>query len=327
MVKKKTIITDLCVTQVALCFSKVLSKQTTTITTTKTTSRWVSGQRIIARQPFSNNQVAPSVYEAGNFAYQPQSAASSRTSNASLSSPNPAVFTLPGKWAPGPKFHIPLRCCRHSAAPTWYARILSTVLAFYFFFFFSGACYFTFKLGRHWRTGRLFCIPISSDEGGVVFCIPSSEERRLLIHAGVQKYMCLCLWQKIKPSFNSHCTRSSVQTSDLYFFTPSRRPQTKSLMSMLGLSGRKLCCFFYKRAGRTQQSQGPVRGGCLTGHNRYKSSGGSPCQLHFPGENRCRYVNTWTPQPRSSLSKVDLRVKAGPTDLFWPADRTASSVN
>lgn len=135
---KKAIRIDLCVTQGGLSFSKVFIWQTTpitTTTTTTTTSRRFSGQWIIARQPISNNQVAPSVYEASNFAYQPQSASSSRTWNASLSSPNPAVFTLPGKRAPGPKFHIPLRCCRHSAAPAWYARILSKVLAFFFFFF------------------------------------------------------------------------------------------------------------------------------------------------------------------------------------------------
>lgn len=36
-----------------------------------------------------------------------------------------------------------------------------------------------------------------------------------------------------------------------------------------------------------------------------KSSGGSPCQLHFPGESRRRYMNTWTPPllPLPSLLK------------------------
>lgn len=47
-----------------------------------------------------------------------------------------------------------------------------------------------------------------------------------------------------KPSFTSRRTRSSLQTSskqvgNLYFFTRSRRLQTKSLMSILGLGGRK----------------------------------------------------------------------------------------
>lgn len=66
---------------------------------------------------FSDKQVAACVFEAYDFPYHPQSAPSSRTSNA------PSVLqTLRsplsrGNQAPGPEFHIPLRCA--SAALHW----------------------------------------------------------------------------------------------------------------------------------------------------------------------------------------------------------------
>lgn len=139
------------------------------------------GTQIIARQPISNKQVAACVYEAHNFAYQPQSAASSRTSNTPSVLRAPQSSLSPGELGTWPQVSYSSQVCRRSAAPAWYARILSTVLAFYF----SNTCYFTFKLGRHWRTEHLFCIPISSDEGGGVFASP-------LVKKKVLAYLCLC---------------------------------------------------------------------------------------------------------------------------------------
>lgn len=149
------------------------------------------------------------------------------------------------------------------------------------------------------------------------FASPQVKSSACLFMQGVHKYMCLCLWQKIK---NLHspaavlAPRSKLlpNRSATYTFSLVHAASKLSLWcpSWDSVEGRKLCFFFCIRAGRTQQSQGPVRGGCLTGHNRYKSSGGSPCQLQFPGGNRCRYMNTWTPPTLSSLPKVDLRVEA-----------------
>lgn len=139
------------------------------------------GTQIIARHPISNKQVAACVYEAHNFAYQPQSAASSRTSNTPLVLQTPQSSLSPGEPGTWPQVSYSSQVCRRSAAPVWYARILSTVLAFYF----SNTCYFTFKLGHHWRTEHLFCIPISSDEGGGIFASP-------LVKKKVLAYLCMC---------------------------------------------------------------------------------------------------------------------------------------
>lgn len=73
-------------------------------------------------------------------------------------------------------------------------------------------------------------------------------------------------------------------------------------MSTRGLGGGEVALLFlHIGAGRTEQSPGPVRGGCLTGHNRYKCSAGSLCQPRFPGENQRR--RTDSPLLLSSLSK------------------------
>lgn len=95
----------------------------------------------------------------------------------SLCSPNPPVPALQGNQAPGPKFHIPLRCSS-AARLAWYARILSAVLAFYF----SNSYDFTFKVGHHWRTERLFCIQIPSDGGWVVSQSPPVSRICLCMH-------------------------------------------------------------------------------------------------------------------------------------------------
>lgn len=57
-----------------------------------------------------------------------------------------------GERSTWPQVSYSSQVCLQSAAPAWYARILSTVSAFHF----SDTCYFTFKLGHQWRTEDLF---------------------------------------------------------------------------------------------------------------------------------------------------------------------------
>ena len=105
----------------------------------------------------------------------------------------------PSTW---PQVSYSSQVCLRSIALAWYARILSTVLAFYF----SNSCYFTFKVGHHWRTEHLFCIQISSDGGWVVSISPPGS-RCLCVYESVNAWtilkkkrkpgLCSCLYHMI----------------------------------------------------------------------------------------------------------------------------------
>lgn len=112
-------------------------------------------------QPISDNQVAACVFATYDFPYHPQSAPSSRTSNTSSVLQTLRSLLSRGNQAPGPGVSYSSQLCLHSIALAWYARILSTILAFYF----SSSFYLTFKVGHQWRTEHLSCLPISSDVG------------------------------------------------------------------------------------------------------------------------------------------------------------------
>lgn len=112
-------------------------------------------------QPISDNQAAACVFATYDFPYHPQSAPSSRTSNTSSVLQTLRSLLSRGNQAPGPAVSYSSQLCLHSIALAWYARILSTILAFYF----SSSFYLTFKVGHQWRTEHLFCLPISSDAG------------------------------------------------------------------------------------------------------------------------------------------------------------------
>lgn len=133
---------------------------------------------------------------------------------------------------------------------------------------------------------------------------------------------------KNKTLFTSRCARSSSrrtsskQVGNLHFFTSSRRLQNSVFDVHPGTRWREVALLFLRiGAGRTEQSPGPVRGGCLTGHNRYKCSAGSLC---FPGENQRRRTDSplllsslskSTPESRQSLlCRSDPRVSYGPGD-------------
>lgn len=123
-------------------------------------------------QPISDNQVAACVFATCDFPYHPQSAASSRTSNTSSVLQTLRSLLSQGNQAPGPGVSYSSQLCLRSIALAWYARILSTILAFCF----SNSCYLTFKVGHRWRTGHLFCLPISSDAGWNAPCLQSLSE-------------------------------------------------------------------------------------------------------------------------------------------------------
>lgn len=68
----------------------------------------------------------------------------------SLCSPNPPVPTLSGEPSTWPRVSYSSQVCLRSVALAWYTRILGAVLAFCF----SNSCYFTFKVGHHWKNNQ-----------------------------------------------------------------------------------------------------------------------------------------------------------------------------
>lgn len=124
--------------------------------------------QIIAWQPISDNQVAACVFEACDFPYHPQSAPSSRTSN------TPSVLqTLRSPLSRGTK-HLAQSFIFLSGVPPQHCTgLVCTHIKYRIgILFFSNSCYFTFKVGHHWRTEHLFCLPISSDGGWAVSISP-----------------------------------------------------------------------------------------------------------------------------------------------------------
>lgn len=85
----------------------------------------------------------------------------------------------------------------------------------------------------------------------------------------------------------------------------SLTPSPNLVFDVHPLPWLKEAMFFIRTRG-TEYSPGPVRGCCLTGHNRYKSDRGSPHQLHFPGGRGARWkaVDTLHEPPVPLACKV-----------------------
>lgn len=121
--------------------------------------------------------------------------------------------------------------CLQSAAPAWYARILSTVSAFHF----SDTCYFTFKLGHQWRTEELFlhsnflgwrkgalCIPSGGKSLPVYACVNFNDKYRGRGNHKVRLYWTAQLFKTkhaLVPSFFSSLTTSLQGWSSPSFTT------------------------------------------------------------------------------------------------------------
>lgn len=169
--------------------------------------------------------------------------------------------------------------CLQSAAPAWYARILSTVSAFHF----SDTCYFTFKLGHQWRTEELFlhsnflgwrkgglCIPSGGKSLPVYVCVNFNDKYTTRNH-------------KVRPYWTAQLFKTKHALVSSFFPSLTTTPQGWSSHSFTTSSVRLLpvLTVFWKNI---KYSQWSVGGFCLVGLYRFQRSSGGSTWLQFPRE-------------------------------------------
>lgn len=193
---------------------------------------------------------------------------------------SPHSLGEPSTW---PQVSYSSQVSLHSTALPWYARILSTALEFYF----SNTCYFTFKLGHQWRTEGFFCIPILSDEGGVVSAFPQVWSVCLFMHELKLSLHITLIFMKLLDYLKQsiHLLLASFHPWVIpHKVVDCTLPHCLQIPFSLYISYLCRQLSSHQSQKNTKYPQWSVTGFCLMGVHRFQSSTGCPHWLHFPWE-------------------------------------------